>query len=93
MPRTPDKVLDQSGRNDPACLLSEQELKRIVMRTLLMLPEDLRDVFVLRELEGYPYREIAEAKGWDIETVRSCLRSAKRQLRELLPSYVERDWL
>lgn len=48
------------------------------------LPASLRDVFVLRELEGMSYEEIAEVTECDVGTVRSRLTRARRRFARLL---------
>lgn len=48
------------------------------------LPEALRRVFVLHDVEGYQHAEIAEAMGMPVGTCRSHLFRARRMLRERL---------
>ena len=63
--------------------------KEILERALERLDPDLRAVFLLREVEGLPYREIAESLGVLQGTVGSQLNRARRRLREYL---VELGW-
>jgi RNA polymerase sigma-70 factor (ECF subfamily) len=44
------------------------------------LPPQFREVLMLREVEGYSYREIAEVTGVPIGTVMSRLKRARDQL-------------
>ena len=46
------------------------------------LPDDFREVLILRELEDMSYREIAEITKSPIGTVMSRLARARTQLRE-----------
>lgn len=55
-----------------------------IRRALAQLPEDFRLVVYLVDIEGYPYKEVAERMGTPIGTVMSRLHRARRQLRELL---------
>lgn len=58
-------------------------------RALERLPCRAREVFVLRELEGCSYREIAEITGIPIGTVMSSLSRARQRLKEALGRQVE----
>lgn len=55
-----------------------------VHRALEGLPARLREVLVLRELEGLSYKEIAEVTGIPIGTVMSSLSRARRRLEQAL---------
>lgn len=57
---------------------------------LLKLPEMLRSVFVLYEVNGLRYREIAAALGIPINTVKVNLLRARRKLSKLVPK--EEAW-
>jgi RNA polymerase sigma-70 factor, ECF subfamily len=69
----------------PLCVLSgdleRAELVHLLEAALQSLPESLRVVFLLRELEGYPYDRIARRLGMPLGTVRSRLNRARRVVR------------
>ena len=58
--------------------------RELLERALNQLPDDLRAVFVLREVERLSYRELAEVCDIPAGTVASKLNRARQELRKLL---------
>lgn len=74
--------LPRSDAPDPERATIEQDERRTFDRLIAALPEEHREVLLLRELEEMTYREIAEVTGVPIGTVMSRLARARAALRE-----------
>jgi len=73
---------------DPAAQLERGELEAALQRAITELPEERRIVVVLRDLEGLPYDEIAEALDLPVNTVRSRLHRARLDLKAKLERFL-----
>ena len=73
---------------DPAAAALDTELRAQLERALAALPEGLRTVFVLRELQGLSTEETAAALGLGESAVKVRLHRARLRLRELLADYL-----
>jgi len=60
------------------------ELGEQIQRAIDLLPDYHKSVFVLYEIEGLSYKEIAEVVGCSIGTVMSRLHYARKKLRTML---------
>jgi RNA polymerase sigma-70 factor (ECF subfamily) len=56
------------------------------------LPDEQREVFIMREFSGLKYREIADAVGCKVPTVKSRMRYALQTLRGHLADYVDHSF-
>ena len=61
-------------------LKAVEELRRRVRAALARLPDDFRQVLLLRELGGLSYDEIAAALSLEVGTVKSRLNRARKKL-------------
>ena len=76
------------GSSDVA---GEKELRSRVVRALQDLDDDHRAVVVLRDIEGFDYREISEVLGIPPGTVKSRLHRARMSLRSAIQPVISRD--
>ena len=68
----------------PEELTERDETRRAVREALLALPDDYREVLLLRETEQLSYAEIAEVTGLEVGTVKSRISRARLALRNYL---------
>jgi RNA polymerase sigma-70 factor (ECF subfamily) len=68
----------------PDDLFRKRHLRDLVEGAVAKLPEHHRVVFVLRELEGKTYEEIAEITGCNLGTVKSRLNRARNRFAQLI---------
>jgi len=84
-----DDIEDQRGDGgDPALTIERRALDAALLKAIEELPVLFREVFVMRELEGLRYRQIAAVIDAPIGTVMSRLARARRRLQELLMPYL-----
>jgi RNA polymerase sigma-70 factor (ECF subfamily) len=69
----------------PQLGLFHQKWKRQFHEALSRLPVEFREVLVLREIEGWSYRQLASALNIPAATVMSRLSQARRRLRQEVP--------
>jgi RNA polymerase sigma-70 factor (ECF subfamily) len=88
---TDDKPVKEpeSDLPSPENRMADAQTRLQIDKALKMLPEQARAVFVLRELEGLSYEEIAETIGIKLGTVRSRLFHARKRLKTMLRPFVE----
>jgi RNA polymerase sigma-70 factor, ECF subfamily len=63
------------------------ELQERIARAVEKLPDEQREVFLMRELSNLPFKEIAEITGVPENTVKSRMRYALERLQEALAEY------
>lgn len=72
------------GSQSPDRMAHQLELRPLLEKALQGLPEEQREVFVLREYSGIPFKEIADVTGVSENTVKSRMRYALEGLRRQL---------
>ncbi|MBH16154.1 MAG: RNA polymerase subunit sigma-24 [Gemmatimonadetes bacterium] len=73
----------------PDDLYRKRHLKDVVERAVNELPEHHRIIFVLRELEGKSYEDIAEITGCRLGTVKSRLNRARNKFAVLVRPLID----
>ncbi len=73
----------------PESLLSSEQVRKTVIEALQSLPEDLRTVITLREIEGLSYEEIAEVISCPVGTVRSRIFRAREVIDSRLKAVLQ----
>jgi RNA polymerase sigma-70 factor (ECF subfamily) len=74
---------------DPDRATGGNELKDRIARAVDLLPDDQREVFILREVSNLPFAEIAEIVKVPEPTVKSRMRYALERLQAALAEYEE----
>jgi RNA polymerase sigma-70 factor, ECF subfamily len=78
----------------PARSAETEALERLadsdILQALRRLPSEFRVAIYLADIEGYPYREIAEMMGTPIGTVMSRLHRGRAKLRQQLAGHAPR---
>jgi RNA polymerase sigma-70 factor, ECF subfamily len=83
----PVEFEDPNSRPDD--MYHQRHLQKIVEETVSKLPEHHRNVFILRELEGKSYEEIAEITDCNLGTVKSRLNRARNSFAEIIAPFVD----
>lgn len=78
---------DSSSRPDD--IFAGRHLSELVDAAVSTLPPHHREVFVMRELEGRSYEEIAELTRCNLGTVKSRLNRARRAFAERIAPYLD----
>lgn len=74
---------------DAAAEVEKRQLTELVEEKMRLVPEEFRDVLVLRDVQGLAYEEIAVVLGIQIGTVKSRLHRGRMVLKELLAPEME----
>jgi RNA polymerase sigma-70 factor (ECF subfamily) len=86
-----DEELHVQSSPNPETLATQADERGRLMRALESLPPRSREVIVLRELEAFSYKEIAEITGIPIGTVMSTLSRAREKLQRTLTAAVAKE--
>jgi RNA polymerase sigma-70 factor (ECF subfamily) len=84
-----DRVADMSRLGDVDRAVASTEVQDSILKALEGLPDEQREVFLLREIANLPFKEVAVVVGTNENTVKSRMRYALERLREALSDFEE----
>lgn len=84
---SPSREIEDTSQ-EPHQRVEAKELQGQVEKCLLSLRPDLRELIVLRDVQGLSYQEIGQVLGCSEKAVKSRLFRARSQLREALAPYL-----
>ena len=85
-----DREVDHNRRRDEKVMTTDRILDKVaIQKAIDKLPPKYRDVFVMKEVNGFDYQEISEILRIPIGTVKSRLHRAIDRLRVELSPYME----
>lgn len=73
----------------PDDMFRKRHLAELVERAAAELPDHHREVFILREIEGKSYEEIAEITNTQLGTVKSRLNRARNRFAQIIGPWLE----
>lgn len=86
--RTAGEIDDRIAKSSDADLVEAAERREAVKKAILALPDQYREVIVLRHFAALSYEAMSEAIGVPSKTVKSRLYSARQQLAEQLAVWI-----
>lgn len=84
-----DVVPDPRVQADVERTVDAQRMKERLLRAIDTLPEEQREVYLMRELTDVPFKDIAEIMGVPINTVKTRMRYALERLQRALGEFEE----
>ncbi len=92
--KDPNDSEDYELHIEDSKILPDQELHEKLSleqleKALMELPEEFREVVMLRDLQQMTYEEIAEITGTPMGTVKSRINRGRAQIQQMIESYVD----
>jgi RNA polymerase sigma-70 factor (ECF subfamily) len=84
-----ESIADAHPSTDVERAAAASEVQACIVRAVETLPEEQREVFLLREVANLPFKEIAEVTGAGENTVKSRMRYALDRLQAALSEFEE----
>jgi RNA polymerase sigma-70 factor, ECF subfamily len=83
------KFIKDDNSPDPAMVAQNNELCKIIAKSLMKLEEEQRAVLILRDIEGMDYARIADVLEVNLGTVKSRLSRARNNLRGIVEEFLK----
>jgi RNA polymerase sigma-70 factor (ECF subfamily) len=84
-----EAISDPNPQGDAERSALSSEVRTSIVKAVDSLPDDQREVFLLREVASLPFRDIAEITGVAENTVKSRMRYALERLKDALSDFEE----
>ena len=84
-----DSISDPNPQTNAERTALSAEVRSSIVRAVDSLPDEQREVFLLREVASLPFRDIAEITGVGENTVKSRMRYALDRLKDALSEFEE----
>lgn len=84
---TAESVGSTKSEDNPFLLTHLNMMAAEIKKAIMNLPDNLRSVFILYEIEGMKYREISKALEMPVNSVKVYLMRARKKLQEELKRY------
>lgn len=82
-----ETVRTMKSEDNPFLITHLNMMASTVKKAIMELPENLRSVFILYEIEGMKYKEISKALDLPLNSVKVYLLRARKKLQEELKNY------
>jgi RNA polymerase sigma factor (sigma-70 family) len=76
------QIVDNS--NNPDALIDKNHTSKMVSEAVNMLEDDYKTIIILRDIQGFSYKEISEILSCNLGTVKSRLSRARKGLKDML---------
>lgn len=76
------EIVDNS--NNPDVIIEKNYTSKLVNDAVNMLEEDFKTIIILRDIQGFSYKEISEILSCNLGTVKSRLSRARKSLKDIL---------
>ncbi|MDB4940639.1 MAG: putative Ecf-type polymerase sigma factor [Labilithrix sp.] len=88
-PTLGERTADKHGRADVERSIDAERMKTRILAAIDDLPDDQREVYLMREISNLKFKDIAEITGVPENTVKSRMRYALERLQEALAEFEE----
>lgn len=80
-------LVDPSREGDGEVQVFRQQIKKVLAQAVQVMPEEQREVYLLREISGLSYKDIAE----QVSVVENTVKSRMRYALQFLRKYFEKE--